>query len=340
MSSISIIGLGTYARAIGARAVEGGHAVEVTGRDAAKAEDLVATLGSGASVGTFGSVPAGDVVILAVPYASAVPVVTQYGDALAGKILIDISNTFTAPDDTQLVTPESTSGAQQIAKAVPASTRVVKAFNTVFGHVLAQGGPLDVLFAGDDGDAKAIVSAFIESLGLRPRDVGDLAMAHWLEGAGLLMMGLAGHGAGFNIALGVDVGSNVHSVAELSIDEVTQVVRSYVELAGHGGTEGHRSAEEVAALFANDATFESRVGGDVYRGIEAIGRAYHALWDGREQRVDLVSLNVAGSEAAVHLQVVSAGQRVDVIDVMTLNQDAKISSLRTYFGPSNVTTLQ
>jgi 8-hydroxy-5-deazaflavin:NADPH oxidoreductase len=30
-------------------------------------------------------------------------------------------------------------------------------------------------------------------------------MAHWLEGAGLLMMGLAGHGAGFNIALRVDL---------------------------------------------------------------------------------------------------------------------------------------
>jgi hypothetical protein len=77
----------------------------------------------------------------------------------------------------------------------------VKAFNTVFAHVLALGHPLDVLFAGDDAQAKASVSAFIESLGLRPLDVGSLEMAHWLEGAALLMMGLAGHGAGFNIAL-------------------------------------------------------------------------------------------------------------------------------------------
>jgi hypothetical protein len=52
-----------------------------------------------------------------------------------------------------------------------------------------------------------------------------------------------------------------------------------------------------------------------------------------------VSLNVAGGEAAVHVQVVHAGQRIDVIDVMTFNEDAKISSLRTYFGPSNVITL-
>ena len=61
----------------------------------------------------------------------------------------------------------------------------MKAFNTVFAHVLALGRPLDVLFAGDDAQAKASVSAFIESLGLRPLDVGSLEMAHWLEGAGL-----------------------------------------------------------------------------------------------------------------------------------------------------------
>ena len=203
--SISIIGLGTYARAIGTRAVEGGNAVEVIGRDAAKAKDLAAALGGGSTAGTFGTAPVGDIVILAVPYASAVSVVAQYGDALAGKVIIDISNTFAAADDTELVTPGGSSGAQEIAKAVPASAHVVKAFNTVFGHILGQGSPLDVLFAGDDARAKASVSAFIESLGLRPLDAGGLEMAHWLEGAGLLMMGLAGHGMGFNIALGVDL---------------------------------------------------------------------------------------------------------------------------------------
>jgi 8-hydroxy-5-deazaflavin:NADPH oxidoreductase len=203
MSSISIIGLGGMGRAIGARAIKGGHAVEVVGRDAAKAKELAAALG-GATAGTFGTAPAGDIVVLAVPYASAVPVVAQYGDALAGKFIIDISNTFNA-DATGLVIPEGTSGAQEIAKAVPASAHVVKAFNTVFGHVLAQGRPLDVFFAGDDARAKADVSAFIESLGLRPLDVGGLEMARWLEGVGPLLMGLARNGAGtFDVALGVD----------------------------------------------------------------------------------------------------------------------------------------
>ena len=49
MTSISIIGLATYARAVGPRAIEGGHAVEVIGRDGAKAKDLADELGGGAT---------------------------------------------------------------------------------------------------------------------------------------------------------------------------------------------------------------------------------------------------------------------------------------------------
>ena len=203
MSSISIIGLGGMGRAIAARAVDGGHAVEVVGRDAAKAKDLASALGGGATAGTFGTAPAGDIVILAVPNATAVPVVTRYGNALAGKVIIDITNPMKA-DASGLTTPDGTSAAQEIARAAPASAHVVKAFNTVFGHVLAAGGPLDVLLAGDDERAKASVSGFIESLGLRPLDAGGLQMAHWLEGLGLLMVSLARHGVGdFNFAVGV-----------------------------------------------------------------------------------------------------------------------------------------
>jgi predicted dinucleotide-binding enzyme len=203
MSRISIIGLGNMAGTLAGRALAGGNIVEIIGRDPAKAKDLAATLGGGATAGTFGTAPAGDIVILAVPNAGAMPVVAQYGDALAGKIIIDITNPVNA-DATGLVTPDGTSAAQEIAKAAPASAHVVKAFNTVFGHVLVPGRSLDVLFAGDDARAKASVSAFIESLGLRPLDAGGLEMAHWLEGTGLLMISLARHGVGdFNFSLGV-----------------------------------------------------------------------------------------------------------------------------------------
>lgn len=203
MSSISIIGLGNMAGALADRALAGGNAVEIIGRDPAKAKALAAALG-GATVGTAGIAPAGDIVILAVPYASAAVVVSEYGDALHGKVIIDVTNPV-SPDSQGLVTPEGSSGAQEIAKVAPAGAHVVKAFNTVFGHMLAQGNPLDVLIAGDDAEAKAAVSAFIESLGLRPMDTGPLGMARWLEGTGLVMIGLGRYGAGsFNFTLSVN----------------------------------------------------------------------------------------------------------------------------------------
>jgi 8-hydroxy-5-deazaflavin:NADPH oxidoreductase len=204
MTSISIIGAGQMARVLGALAVQGGNAVEVIGRDPAKAAALAGALGRGATAGTTAAAPAGDIVILAVPYDNAAPVVSQYGDALAGKVIVDISNPFN-PGATALATPDGTSIAQQVAKAAPASARVIKAFNTIFGNVLAQGRPLDVFMAGGDAQAKASMAAFIQSLGLRPLDTGDLTMAHWLEGAGLLMMGLARHGVGnYSFSLAVN----------------------------------------------------------------------------------------------------------------------------------------
>jgi predicted dinucleotide-binding enzyme len=206
MSSISIIGSGNMASAIGALALKGGNAVEIVGRDAAKAAELARALGDGATAGTWGAAPGGDIVILAVLFDSAVPVVSQYGDALDGKIIVDITNPFNA-SATGLAVPDGTSVAQMVAKAAPAGARVVKAFNTIFRDVLAAGGPLDVFMAGDDAQAKARVSAFVTSLGLRPRDAGDLTMARWLEGAGLLSVGLGRYAVGsFNFSLGVTLG--------------------------------------------------------------------------------------------------------------------------------------
>jgi len=202
MSDISIIGTGNMARTIGARAIAGGNTVEVMGRDQLKAADLAKALGNGTTAGEWGTAPAGDIVILALLYDGVVPAVTRYGDALAGKVVVDISNPFNSMFD-GLPHREETSIAQEVAKTAPAGASVVKAFNTVFRHVLEKGRP-DVFIAGDDERAKARVEAFIESLGLRPLDVGGLKMAHWLEGAGVLTVGLADHGVGnADFALGV-----------------------------------------------------------------------------------------------------------------------------------------
>jgi predicted dinucleotide-binding enzyme len=203
MSTISIIGSGNMATAIGTRAANHGHTIEFMSRNTAKAQALADEIGNGATVGTFGAKPSGDIVVLAVLYAGAVDVVTQYGEALAGKTVVDISNPFNA-DASGLVTTPGNSAAQQIAAATPESTHVVKALNSIFGHVLAQGKPLDAFLAGDSAEAKARVTAFLESLDLRPLDAGGLAMAYALEWAGILLMGLARSGGGFDLALGAE----------------------------------------------------------------------------------------------------------------------------------------
>jgi predicted dinucleotide-binding enzyme len=204
MTTISIIGSGNMATAIATRAAKHGHTIELMSRNTAKAQALANQIGNGATAGTYGATPAGDIVIVAILYADAVEVVAHYGDALAGKILVDITNPFNAEAD-GIVTTAGNSVTEQIAAAAPERTHVVKAMNTIFGHVLAQDKPLDAFLAGDSAEAKAAVGAFLESMEMRPLDAGGLEMAFVLEWAAILLMGLARNGAGFDLSLGADI---------------------------------------------------------------------------------------------------------------------------------------
>jgi predicted dinucleotide-binding enzyme len=121
MSDVSIIGSGNMAGAIGALALGGGNTVEIISRDAAKAGALAGELGDGARTGTWGAAPAGDIVVLAVLFQTAVSVVDRFGDALDGKIIIDITNPFN-DSATGLAIPHDTSVAQMIAEAAPAAS--------------------------------------------------------------------------------------------------------------------------------------------------------------------------------------------------------------------------
>ena len=67
---------------------------------------------------------------------------------------------------------------------------IVKAFNTTFAGLLAQGHvggePIDVFIAGDDAQAKATVTGLIEGAGQHAIDAGPLRRARQLESLGLL----------------------------------------------------------------------------------------------------------------------------------------------------------
>jgi len=118
----------------------------------------------------------GDVVLEAIPFGryEELP-----ADRLAGKIVIDASNYYPQRDGEIELDGLTSTGA--VARHLDGA-RVIKAFNTMYYQRLANEGrpdsPLEerqVLFvAGDDEDAKGIVSRLIEEIGFAPIDTGSL----------------------------------------------------------------------------------------------------------------------------------------------------------------------
>jgi NADPH-dependent F420 reductase len=191
---VTIIGTGNMARGIGTRALAGGHAVVLVGTEAGKAESLAtelqgATQNGESVVASTGADLDGDVVVLAVPYAAVASIVQQYGDQLAGKVIVDITNPVDFSTMSPAVAP-GTSGAEEIARIAPAGAKVVKAFNTTFAGTLVEGQvagqPLDVFLAGDDEGAKETVAQLVRDGGLRAIDTGPLERARQLEGLGFI----------------------------------------------------------------------------------------------------------------------------------------------------------
>jgi 8-hydroxy-5-deazaflavin:NADPH oxidoreductase len=206
MTTVSILGSGNMARGIATRARAGGNQVQILARDPEQSAKLAGELGGSAISGAIGDSLTGDVVVLAVPYAAAAPLVEQYADQLAGKVVVDITNPINFATFDGLVTPADSSAAQEIAKLAPGGAQVVKAFNTTFAGTLVEGQvkdlPLDVFIAGDETDAKSVVAGLVEAGGLRPIDVGPLANARYLEGLGFLHIALQmSRGTGFSTAV-------------------------------------------------------------------------------------------------------------------------------------------
>jgi 8-hydroxy-5-deazaflavin:NADPH oxidoreductase len=126
--NVTIIGTGKMANAIATRLLEGGHNVYLIEHTPGKAKALTEELKSRKNGGNIepakpGSLP-GEVVVLAVPYGAVKSVIRQYHDLLAGKILVDITNTFNFQKIEPLLVGDS--AAEQIARLVPGNTKVVK----------------------------------------------------------------------------------------------------------------------------------------------------------------------------------------------------------------------
>ncbi|WP_328396038.1 nuclear transport factor 2 family protein [Nocardia sp. NBC_00416] len=116
-------------------------------------------------------------------------------------------------------------------------------------------------------------------------------------------------------------------------DDIRSAVRRYLATVADG------SAKEIAALYAEDATVEDPVGTPAHQGRAAIEKFYGALESVRTT-TELLDIRVAGDNAAFGFRVVTdTGDRtltIEPIDVMTFDDDARITSMRAYWSPDDI----
>jgi steroid Delta-isomerase len=117
---------------------------------------------------------------------------------------------------------------------------------------------------------------------------------------------------------------------------ITETVNRYIALVAKG------SVEDLVELYADDATLEDPVGGEVHIGRQAIHGFYSAL-ENVERECELVLLRVAGNEAAFQFRLtVAAGDNrmlIEPIDVMVFDDDGKVAAMKAYWSAANVTQL-
>lgn len=195
---VTVIGAGNMGAAFVKQLSSAGHEVRLVARNVDKARELVAAHAGVQLVPAAGAAMGADAVIVATPFAEAVAALSSLGD-LHGKVVIDITNPLTS-DYMGLTLGHSTSAAEEIAAGVPGA-EVVKAFNTLFAQVVAEGANFGsgqtapTFIASDSDQAKKTASALAHSIGFGVVDAGSLKNARYLEPL-----------AGLNIYLGYGAG--------------------------------------------------------------------------------------------------------------------------------------
>jgi predicted dinucleotide-binding enzyme len=181
MTTWGFIGSGHIGSTVARLALTAGHEVVVSNsRGPETLEGLVAELGPGARAGTVEEAGrAGDVVVVTIPFKAYRDVPAG---ALADKIVIDTMNYYPQRDgEVAELEDESTTSSELLAAHLPGS-RVVKAFNNIFfQHLGSLGRPSGapdrsaLAIAGDDDDAKALVSRLLDEIGYDTLDLGSLS---------------------------------------------------------------------------------------------------------------------------------------------------------------------
>jgi hypothetical protein len=176
--NIGIVGSGNIGATAARLFAEAGHEVAVSNsRGPETLEGLVADIGPRARASTVEeAADFGEVVLVAIPFFAYEALPT---DLLAGKTVVDAMNYYPGRDGDMNL--DGLGSSELLARHLP-DARIVKAINTMYYETLGTEGRPDappaerlVLFvAGDDAEAKAVVSGLIEEIGFAPVDVGTL----------------------------------------------------------------------------------------------------------------------------------------------------------------------
>jgi steroid delta-isomerase len=122
-----------------------------------------------------------------------------------------------------------------------------------------------------------------------------------------------------------------------SPEYIAETVNRYIGLVAKG------SAADLVELYADDATVEDPVGGEVHIGRQAIQGFYSAV-DDVQRDCELVSLRVAGNEAAFQFRLIMTASDgrivIEPINVMVFDDDGKVTAMKAYWSAGDVTTQQ
>jgi predicted dinucleotide-binding enzyme len=186
--NIGIIGSGTAGRTLGTAFARRGHRVCIGTREPAKLASWAKSAGELAYVGSgTDAARFGDVVILSVLGTAMQSVIEAAGaEAFGDKIVIDASDPLDFSGDRPALFVGCTDSLGERVQRMLPRARVVKALQTVLAEVMVDpastGGDPDMFIAGNDENAKAVVTTLIRAFGWkRIIDLGDIQNARWLE---------------------------------------------------------------------------------------------------------------------------------------------------------------
>ena len=180
MPTIGLIGAGHIGSQVARAALSNGYDVVLSNsRGPQTLSTLIAELGPKARAATpEEAAAAADIAVVTVPLKNyrAVPVAP-----LAGKIVIDTNNYYPQRDGhIPELDDESTTTAELLQAHLPTS-KVVKAFNHIYAsQITTDGRPAGtpnrraLVIAGDDADAKAVITRLLDQFGYDTVDAGPL----------------------------------------------------------------------------------------------------------------------------------------------------------------------